>query len=305
MAGTEPNPDRGRPRTAWRRLAAGLLIGTWLGVTLEAAAGLDPGLRDDTRRAAPGDGGIFVLPTVLVTPPPHPLDGLSRRELECRVALVPAELGTASLGAPNRGALFNGVAFESNHLWQLESPENAWATPETIAALRRAVEQVHRLHPNTSRLHLGDASRPAGGTLRPHRSHQAGRDVDVGFFYTTGPAWYAIATADNLDRPRTWTFLRALLAEGEVESVFLDHRVQSLLLEHATQRGEDPSWLESVFGGTRRNQAPIRHARGHRTHLHVRFRSHQAVETGLRLAPFLSLWSGRPTVPAWRCAPSR
>jgi murein endopeptidase len=246
-------------------------------------------------------GGALVLPTVTVTPVPHPLDGLTRADLECRVARSPDSLGAASLGAPNRGALFHGEALKTDELWVVESAENAWATPESVRALRRAVQTVARLHPGTPRLHLGDASREHGGALRPHRSHQSGRDIDVGYYYLDGPAWYAGATAENLDRARTWTLLRALLADGEVEYVFVDYRVQALLVEHATAAGEDPAWLAEVFGGASKSEAPIRHTWGHRTHLHVRFLSPVAVRGGVLLAPFLSLWNGRSLVPPWRC----
>lgn len=239
----------------------------------------------------------LVLPTVLVTPPPHPLDHVSRAELERRVALAPEGLGTASLGVPNRGALFNPEAFRDSELWVIESAENVWATPESIRALQHAVEAVRREHPGTTPLHIGDASRRRGGYLRPHRSHQSGRDVDVGFYYLDGPAWYAPATASNLDRVRTWALVRALLADGETEYIFLDQGVQTLLVEHALAAGEDPAWLRDVFGGTSRREAPVRHTRGHKTHLHVRFLSPEAVETGIRLGPFLSIWNGRSRRP--------
>ncbi len=285
------------------RRAAALLAAGWLGASLYGAAPARAGLDTPGTVAAgvPDASSVIVLPTVLITPPPHPLDGVPASELACRVARAPRDLGTASLGAPNRGALFNGVQLTTSELWVVESPENAWMTPESGQALRRAVEAVHREHPGTPRLHLGDASRERGGYLRPHRSHQSGRDVDVGYFYLDGPRWYAPATAANLDRARTWSLLRALLADGEIEYVFIDQAVQALLVEHATEVGEDPEWLAEIFGGTDRRAAPIRHTWGHRTHLHVRFLSPDAVETGLRLAPYLSRWNGRPTVPPGRC----
>jgi len=289
-----------------RRHAAALLVAAGLGTGLSSAALVRAGLpapgADGAR--APGAATVVVLPTVLVTPPPHPLDGVPASELGCRVLLTPSSVGAASLGAPNRGALFNGEQLVTGALWVVESPENAWVTPESARALRQAVEVVHQEHPGAPLLHLGDASRRHGGYLRPHRSHQAGRDVDVGFFYRDGPGWYLPATADNLDRARTWSLLRALLATGEVEYVFLDQGIQALLVEHATAAGEDPGWLAEIFGGATRSTALIRHTWGHRTHLHVRFLSPDAVETGLRLAPYLSLWNGRPTVPPWRCRPA-
>ncbi|HOU90024.1 MAG TPA: penicillin-insensitive murein endopeptidase [Polyangiaceae bacterium] len=304
LVGTS-RPDA-RPRRVWRRRAAALLATAWLWLDLSSAVPVraEVGAPEVDGARAPSTSAVVVLPTVLITPPAHPLDGIPASELGCRVLRAPSSVGAASLGAPNRGALFNGEQLVTGARWVVESPENAWVTPESARALRRAVEAVHQEHPGAPPLHLGDASREHGGYLRPHRSHQAGRDVDVGFFYRDGPGWYLPATAENLDRARTWSLLRALLATGEVEYVFLDQGVQALLAEHAAAAGEDPGWLAELFGGAARSTAPIRHTWGHRTHLHVRFLSPDAVETGLRLAPHLSPWNGRPTVPPWRCRPA-
>ena len=229
-----------------------------------------------------------VLTAVSVVPPPHPLDPLSNSDLDRLLTIAPAELGCASLGQPNRGALFNGVQASDNELWEVVHPERTWATPETLSGLRRAVEAVHREFPGTPRLHLGDMSNRRGGHQRPHRSHQSGRDADIAYYYLAEQRWYQKVTEDNLDRPRTWALVRALLADPDVEYIFVDIFVQNLLKDYALSLGEDPMWLDEMFGGlARRTPAPIRHTWGHRTHLHVRFRALEACRTGERLYPLL------------------
>src|SRR5690606_1872403 len=140
-----------------------------------------------------------------------------------------------------------------------------------------------------------------------HRSHQSGRDVDLGYYYLDGPRWYAPAVAENLDRPRTWALLMGLLTQGNVEYIFITRNVQELLLEHARSIDVDEAWLAELFdaaapppaskprkaaqsakAGRRAPPAPaapqpvIRHRWGHHTHLHVRFFSDAACETGRR-----------------------
>jgi murein endopeptidase len=227
------------------------------------------------------------LAPVLISPAPHPLASRSKAELLQLLLNSPSELGSASIGEPHRGALFNGTQMPSSRLWEVVDPERAWATDRVIAELAHSIEEVHRRHPNTPTLYIGDMSRQRGGYLRPHRSHQSGRDADIGYYYKTGPAWYVAADAQNLDCARTWTLLLALLTGGEVEYLFIDHSVAELLRDHATSIGHSPATIHQLFVGDRRQRPVIRHTPGHRTHFHVRFYSEVARETGRRLFPLL------------------
>jgi len=68
--------------------------------------------------------------------------------------------------------------------------------------------------------------------------------------------------------------------------MLLDRRVQKRLYDVALEQGEDRSWLNSLFHG---KDALIKHARGHRDHLHVRFFNPRAQELGRRITPFLAM----------------
>lgn len=218
----------------------------------------------------------------------HPLDGWTDARLEEALLADPTSLGPMSIGTPNFGALFNGVQMPVSERWELVDPANAWGTQETIDALERAIDAVHTRFPGSPRLYLGHVSARRGGPLSPHVSHQAGRDVDVSYFYLDGHRWYARATATNLDRARTWAFVRALITDTDVELLLIDASIQRLLREHATSIGEDEAWLEDVFRGTPgRRRALVLHAKGHATHLHVRFASPFARETARRVYPLL------------------
>jgi penicillin-insensitive murein endopeptidase len=158
-----------------------------------------------------------------------------------------------------------------------------FGTVETVRSLRSAAAELERLLPGGPPLLVGDLSRARGGYLRPHRSHQLGLDADLGYFYRAPGKWYTKANAENLDRERTWTFLKVLISGGNIEYVFMDRSVQMLLREHAAASGEDPMWLESLFESPKRKDTLFRHTWGHATHFHVRFLDPRAEESGRRL----------------------
>ena len=184
--------------------------------------------------------------------------------------------GSMSVGRPNRGSLRHAVALPERSFWRIINPERAFATDETIRDLEAAVATVAALFPGSPPLGVGDLSRETGGYVRPHRSHQSGRDADVGYYYLGEHKWYTKASAANLDRPRTWQLLKALMSETDVEFVFMDRSIQHFLREYALSVGEDPVFLDTVFQRSRRDETLVRHEYGHLTHFHVRFYSEQA-----------------------------
>jgi hypothetical protein len=213
---------------------------------------------------------------------PHPLDGWSDERIERAVSTDLASLGPMSVGTPNAGALVNGVQATASPLYTLVSPGDAWGTQETIDYLNSAVQAVHDEFPDTPPLALGDIGARHGGPLRPHISHQAGRDLDISFYYRDGTKWYARGTRENLDFPRLWAFVRAIIAKTDIDLILLDQGLQVPLKEYALSIGEDPAWLDQVFQGKGATRAIIRHAPGHATHLHLRFFNPISQETARR-----------------------
>ena len=218
---------------------------------------------------------------------PHPLDGWSDARVEQAVSSDLASLGSMSVGTPNAGALVNGIQATPSKLYTLVSPGEAWGTRETLDYLNVAVQAVQDEFPDTPPLALGDIGARHGGPLRPHISHQAGRDLDISFYYKDGTKWYARGTRDNLDFKRLWAFVRALIAKTDIDLILLDHGLQEPLKEYALSIGEDPAWLDQIFQGKGATRAIIRHAPGHATHLHLRFFNPIAQETARRAYPAL------------------
>lgn len=122
---------------------------------------------------------------------------------------------------------------------------------------------------------VGSIARPQGGRFAPHKSHQSGRDVDIRlpmlpwFETTIDPA------AEEIDWRAVWTLIDAFLATGEVEMIFLDHKLQRPLYYAALSLGATPEELDEIITWPRKDgkgKQIIRHARGHDGHIHVRIR---------------------------------
>jgi murein endopeptidase len=217
---------------------------------------------------------------------PHPLDGWSDAQIARAVGTNLASLGPMSVGSPSAGLLVNGKNAVKNDLYSPVAPGTAWGTEETLSYLDAALRKVHERIADTPVLQLGDISARSGGPISPHVSHQAGRDVDIAYFYLGEQRWYRRGNAQNLDLARNWAFVRALITETDVELIFIDHSIQQLLRDYAVSIGEDSTWVAGLFGGAGQ-RAIIRHARGHATHVHIRFYNPIAEETARRSYPAL------------------
>ena len=201
-------------------------------------------------------------------------------------ALAPPQ--SLSIGEPSHGRLVNGVKLEDPAYFIVRSAEENFGTREAVEGIARAVAQVFEQLPGGHRLVVGDLSKEHGGRIRPHRSHQSGRDIDLGFFHVgeSEPRLFIPVTKDNLDLPRTWALLSALAKDDGVQYVFMDRSVQRLLHAYAKDTLEvDEKTLGQLFEyPLRKSRATlVRHRRGHRNHLHIRYFSHESVAAGTLL----------------------
>src|SRR5688572_6256731 len=95
----------------------------------DLAMSRDGELPDDAEDA--GDRSwLNTLPTLPEVDVVHPLAALDDEALEAMVLRDPTSLGSMSVGAPNGGALFNGVQLPESPLWKLADPAHAWGTRE-------------------------------------------------------------------------------------------------------------------------------------------------------------------------------
>ena len=230
----------------------------------------------ESHESAPGIAGEGV----------HYTGDLSDQDLAERWKSAPQTLGSISIGFVYEGRLINGERFPDGDWWIVVSPALTWGTKETVDFIIAAIRQVKAQFPDAPLLRVNQISGREGGYLRPHKSHQNGRDVDLGFYYPTAEPIRTREREKYIDVPKTWALLKALVAVADVQFVLVDKRVQKVLFDHALSAGEDKGWLDSLFHSA---HPLVRHARRHRDHFHVRFFNARAQELGRRVTPLLAM----------------
>ncbi|MGP0046423.1 MAG: penicillin-insensitive murein endopeptidase [Syntrophobacteraceae bacterium] len=179
---------------------------------------------------------------------------------------------TISYGHPYQGSLENGVVFPNQFQgYHLRDESRSYTTPEVAGALLDAIEAVRKQFPDTCDVFLADFTCAGGGSSLHHRSHQNGRDVDVGLYAKGNRPLNGLVPMNqgNLDAAKTWCLIENLIASQRVQYIFLDRSVQKELYEYAVSRGYDEAYLHHVFGNVR--GCLIQHIRNHIDHMHVRF----------------------------------
>lgn len=179
---------------------------------------------------------------------------------------------------PQRGKLSNGRKLPDHSAYTIKRDHNVYGTPRTIKLIGKAVDAYARRVPGGPKLRIGDISKSGGGPMKGHLSHQDGHDVDIGLVLRGDLAdrlHFSGANAENIDLERTWVLIEEFIKTGEIRYIFLDYEFQALLYEYAREHGVGKSKLDEYFQyprGVGRNHGLIRHWRGHRNHIHVRFR---------------------------------
>ncbi|HEU4734522.1 MAG TPA: penicillin-insensitive murein endopeptidase [Kofleriaceae bacterium] len=194
-----------------------------------------------------------------------------------------------SVGAPWDGRLQHATQLPDGDGYYIRRPERSFGTETTIELVERAIGETLDAFPDEHVLAIGDISAETGGTITQHRSHQSGRDVDVGLFYKEQPDGYPVsfvhADQDNLDCAATFKLLESFLAttndDGGVLMIFLDFEVQGILYRWALEHGVSERRLARIFQyphGRGSIEGLVRHEPNHDNHMHVRFRC-QASDT--------------------------
>ncbi len=179
---------------------------------------------------------------------------------------------TISVGEPSDGSLVNGVQFPSQLPgYKVRDEERSYTTPELVGSMLDAFDRFTEKHPDSCDVFFGDFSRLGGGPINHHRSHENGRDVDMGMFAKDNVPLngFIPMNSDVLDVPKTWDMIQCLLGTQRIEHIFMDRSIQESFYHYALSKGVEPAYLQKVFqvaGGS-----IIEHWPGHRDHMHIRF----------------------------------
>lgn len=179
---------------------------------------------------------------------------------------------------PQKGKLVHARKLPQNDAYYIKRPHNAYGTPHTVKMIGQVVARYEKRAKGGPLLRMGDISRKGGGPLQGHRSHQEGKDFDIGLVLKGKLAdrmHFSGATKHNVDLRRTWILIEEFIATGEVRVIYLDYEVQKWLYEWAKDNGVSEKKLDEYFQyprGIGRRHGIIRHWKGHKNHLHVRFK---------------------------------
>lgn len=124
--------------------------------------------------------------------------------------------------------------------------------PQVIDAIVWTANHLRdTLPPNSPRMTIGDISRPGGGPIPHHSSHQNGRQVDIGFFITDAAGRPLQANdlvgfdkrgfgsfrggAVHFDAPRNVALAESLLSNPRARpyNILVSSSIRNLMLQHA------------------------------------------------------------------------
>jgi murein endopeptidase len=183
-----------------------------------------------------------------------------------------------SVGLPHDGSIVGAMPMPNGPGRRVTAERwKTWGSRSTIRQLDRVLARWAKAHPDWPEVLVGNISRRGGGPIEPHKTHQSGRDVDLGYVSKPnkeGRGWQKMNAA-NLDAEKTWALMQAFISEANVEVIYADRKLQHLLLKAARKRPRARAdqlrqWFE-VAPGARRGETLIRHIPAHDDHFHVRF----------------------------------
>jgi murein endopeptidase len=181
--------------------------------------------------------------------------------------------GAVSIGSPADGVLLNGLRIPDDPGLVLRLPRSAYGTSHAVEQLMLAFAAFRERSDYPLPIPVGSMSRPRGGPIAGHRSHQSGRDVDLVLLRRPDvPAWREIR-GSRVQWDAMWQLVLAF-AKVDAMVIFLDYDAQRRLHRAARAAGADASQLDALIQYPRGNRSArglVRHASGHEHHMHVRF----------------------------------
>lgn len=244
----------------WKSMA------TRFGVEVDKLRAYNPELSELTR-------GQRVV--VWINPKPY-----GRRSAAFTVPEYDIRPDALSVGRPNDGRLEHGIQMPESDLYERRAPNIMFGSSHTIETIQTAVAHFRRDLAFDGVLVLADISRRRGGLFDPHKSHQAGRDIDIWMPTLKGVYKRNFIGKDRKPKPdeidwfATWGLVRALLETKQIVHIFLEYRLQAKLHHAAKTMGASDEELLTAMQYPRGKSVAglVGHSAGHTGHIHVRFK---------------------------------
>lgn len=195
---------------------------------------------------------------------------------ELRIVMRGPEVPSESVGRANGGRLVNGEQLPPHRAYTIRDLNRAWGTNETIGAIVDGFDHMRRRFDSLPRVEVHDLSAQHGGDISDHRSHESGRDADIGYYHSgcRRDCAYRAFEPDELDVERQWALLRYWIDRELIDYVFVDYEYQEVLYDWLRENGATRAQLSEWFQYPRGRDVAsgiIRHWPNHADHLHVRF----------------------------------
>lgn len=210
---------------------------------------------------------------------PKPL----RRKENVQIPEFEVRPGAISVGAPRNGKLIDGVQFPAEEsLYKRRNANIMWCSSHTAKHLREAIASFRYTYEFEGEIVVADMSKRGGGYFPPHKSHQAGRDVD--FWLPSLKGVYKrnhLTQRDYRPQPEEadwfalYGLLKALHETGEVERVFLAYELHDRVYKAAMLMGAKEEELKEMIAyprGSFWSSSLLQHSPGHVHHIHIRFK---------------------------------
>ncbi len=191
-----------------------------------------------------------------------------------------------SVGSPTDGRLVGGTHLDETGYLRVVPADAAgdvrWGMGPLVGMIDRSARAVRRQFPEAV-TSVGHLSRVGGGDIDQHRSHESGRDADVGFFVRsasgkellashfvafrgdgTAPTW----PGASFDDARNWALVSSMIGDPDarVTHVFVAAPLRARLLSYAEHTGAPAS----VRARAAELMQQPRGALAHDDHFHVR-----------------------------------
>ncbi|MCB9600225.1 MAG: penicillin-insensitive murein endopeptidase [Sandaracinus sp.] len=192
-----------------------------------------------------------------------------------------------STGWPWSGRLLDAVRLQPTehvHLVDADVPAGRhYGTVELVGLIGRVAAHVAHAAPG-AQLQVGELSGERGGNIPGHRSHENGRDVDLGFYFVDAETGEPVNLTRfvnqtrrgaalegrrlRFDDERNWQMLVALATDevAPVQHAFVHRELRARLLRVGKRLGASAELLERV----ERIVISPGVAHPHRNHFHVR-----------------------------------
>src|SRR5690606_5530930 len=121
--------------------------------------------------------------------------------------------GSSSVGLANRGKLYNSEQLHKCKGYVRRNPGRAYGTNLSVTHIMEVMANYSAKYPKAPSAVVGDLSFRKGGKMKPHKSHQSGRDVDIGYICSKGTQFdrFEKMNESNFDVAKNWYIIKSFL----------------------------------------------------------------------------------------------